>query len=204
MFRVAVNFEPRSIPANRNCLRPARQWTARAALRRRRHRILGSSLPMSLQTHAQRHGHDRIQKSGQSGLNLAFIGHWRRTIRHSTIRKCSTAAACNSRARTRCLARSLGMRTSRSFEEAETPSTFSLPGISFVHYSSRLLWPLALLSVFCSSRNRLRHGACKRACSDSRQLLLTYRRASLAVAPSPLGLLSGVHWLYLHFYLKCL
>jgi hypothetical protein len=107
----------------------------------------GSSLTYEIYKHMPNDTDMTVfKKAGAAGLNFAFIGHWEayhtpldnpQMLDRGSLQQHGESALS--------LARSLGNTDLTQLEDRDSVY-FSLPGSLFVHYSSRFLWPLVLLS----------------------------------------------------------
>jgi len=190
---------PPAIPANRNCLRPARQWTARAALRAGGTAILRVlRSPMKSTNTCQRHGHDVFKKSGAADSTWLLSVTGRRTYaidNPQNARRGSFATAGRERAVPR--SQPGNAEPSRSFQERDA-----------VYFSRLEIFSCTIRAASsgrCASLGVLLFGVSPYA-SGAWQTRLLPILASFCLHMScfsccarlPLGLLSVCHWLYLH------
>jgi hypothetical protein len=160
----------------------------------------GSSLTYEIYKHMPNDTDMTVfKKAGAAGLNFAFIGHWEayhtpldnpQSLDRGSLQQHGENALS--------LARSFGNADLAQLQDRDAVY-FSLPGNFFAHYSSRLLWPLALVcGVLLFGVIFFANGAWQtRWLSVLAGFFLQIGVLVLLVAMG-LGFVVGVHWLHLH------
>jgi hypothetical protein len=160
----------------------------------------GSSLTYEIYKHMPNDTDMTVfKKSGAAGLNFAFIGNWEAyhtpmdnpelLDRGSLQQQGENALA---------LARSLGNADLTQLPDSDSVY-FSLPGNFFVHYSSRLVWPLAIASgILLFGVIFYANGAWQTRLLPILASFSIHIGVLLLVVLTGLGFVVGVHWLHLH------
>src|SRR5208337_2343429 len=141
-----------------------------------------------------------FKKAGIAGLNFAFIGHWE--AYHSPLdnpQQLDLSSLQQHGENALSLARSLGNADLSKLQDRDAVF-FSLPGGLFIHYSTRFVWPLAILgavafmvvSFYANSRFKVRW---------TRPLLalLAWLIVVLVSAVTAAALAKAISWLHLHW-----
>jgi Peptidase family M28 len=160
----------------------------------------GSSLTYEIYKHMPNDTDMTVfKKSGAAGLNFAFIGDWEayhtpldnpQLLDRGSLQQHGENALS--------LARSLGNSDLRQLEDRDSVY-FSLPGHFFVHYSSRALWPLALVSgVLLFGAIFYANGAWQTSLLSIFASFFLHIVVLLVLLMIGLGFVLGVHWLHLH------
>ncbi|HEY6386316.1 MAG TPA: M20/M25/M40 family metallo-hydrolase [Candidatus Acidoferrum sp.] len=160
----------------------------------------GSSLTYEIYKHMPNDTDMTVfKKSGAAGLNFAFIGHWEayhtpldnpQMLDRGSLQQHGESALS--------LARSLGNTDLTQLEDRDSVY-FSLPGNFLVHYSSRFLWPLALVSgVLLFGATFYANGAWQTSLLSIFASFFLHLVILLVLLMIGLGFVLGVHGLHLH------
>jgi hypothetical protein len=160
----------------------------------------GSSLTYEIYKHMPNDTDMTVfKKSGAAGLNFAFIGRWE--AYHTPLdnpQMLDRGSLQQHGENTLSLARSFGNADFAQLQDRDS-GYFSLPGNLFLHYSSRFLWPLALLSgVLVFGVIFYANGACQTRLLPIVASFFIHIVVLLVVFLIGLGFFVGVHWLHLH------
>ena len=160
----------------------------------------GSSLTYEIYKHMPNDTDMTVfKKSGVAGLNFAFIGHWE--AYHTPLdnpQMLDRGSLQQQGENALSLARSLGNADLSQLQDRDSVY-FSLPGNFFVHYSSRFLWPLALLSgVLLFGAIFYAKGAWQTSLLSILAGFFVHFVILLVLLMAGLGFVLGVHWLHLH------
>ena len=160
----------------------------------------GSSLTYEIYKHMPNDTDMTVfKKSGVAGLNFAFIGHWE--AYHTPLdnpQMLDRGSLQQHGENALSLARSLGNADLNQLQDRDSVY-FSLPGNFFVHYSSRFLWPLALLSgVLLFGAIFYAKGAWQTSLLSILAGFFVHFVILLVLLMAGLGFVLGVHWLHLH------
>lgn len=160
----------------------------------------GSSLTYEIYKHMPNDTDMTVfKKSGVAGLNFAFIGHWE--AYHTPLdnpqlldRRSLQQHGENALS----LARSLGNTDLTQLQDRDSVY-FSLPGNFFAHYSSGLLWALALLSgALLFGAIFYANGAWQTSLLSILGSFFVHIVILLVLLLIGLGFVLGVQWLHLH------
>jgi hypothetical protein len=160
----------------------------------------GSSLTYEIYKHMPNDTDMTVfKKAGAAGLNFAFIGHWEayhtpldnpQSLDRGSLQQHGENALS--------LARSLGNADFAQLQDRDAVY-FSVPGSFFAHYSSRLLWPLALVcGVLLFGVISFANGAWQTRWLAVLAGFFLQIGVLLLLVAIGLGFLVGVHWLQLH------
>jgi hypothetical protein len=160
----------------------------------------GSSLTYEIYKHMPNDTDMTVfKKSGAAGLNFAFIGHWE--AYHTPLdnpQMLDRASLQQHGENALALARSLGDTELSQLQDRDSVY-FSLPGHFFVHYSSRFLWPLALVcGVLLFGANFYANGAWQTRLFPIFGSFFVHLLVLLVSMLIGLGFVLGVQWLHLH------
>ena len=160
----------------------------------------GSSLTYEIYKHMPNDTDMTVfKKSGAAGLNFAFIGHWE--AYHTPLdnpQMLDRGSLQQQGENALSLARSLGNADLSQLQDRDSVY-FSLPGNFFVHYSSRFLWPLVLLSgVLLFGAILYAKGAWQTSLLSILAGFFVHFVVLLVLLMVGLGFVLGVHWLHLH------
>jgi hypothetical protein len=160
----------------------------------------GSSLTYEIYKHMPNDTDMTVfKKSGAAGLNFAFIGRWE--AYHTPLdnpQMLDRGSLQHHGENALSLARSLGNTDLTQLEDRDSVY-FSLPGDFFVHYSSRFLWPLALVSgVLLFGAIFYANGAWQTSLLSIFAGFFLHIVVLLVLLMIGLGFVLGVHWLHLH------
>jgi hypothetical protein len=159
----------------------------------------GSSLTYEIYKHMPNDTDMTVfKKSGAAGLNFAFIGHWE--AYHTPLdnpQMLDRGSLQQHGENALSLARSLGNTDLTQLEDRDSVY-FSLPGNFFAHYSSRFLWPLALVSgVLLFGAIFYANGAWQTSLLSIFTSFFIHIVVLLVLLLIGLGFVLGVHWLHL-------
>ena len=160
----------------------------------------GSSLTCEIYKHMPNDTDMTVfKKSGVAGLNFAFIGHWEayhtpldnpQLLDRGSLQQHGENALS--------LARALGNADLTQLQDRDS-IYFSVPGNFFVHYSSRFIWPLAVVSgVLLFGAIFYANGAWQTSLLSIFAGFLIHIVVLLALLLTGLGFFFGVRWLHLH------
>jgi hypothetical protein len=139
-----------------------------------------------------------FKKAGAAGLNFAFIGHWE--AYHSPLdntQSLDLGSLQQHGENALSLARSLGDTDLANLRDRDAVY-FSIPGSIFVHYSSRFLWPLALVSgVFLFGMIFYANGAWQTRLLPIVTSFFLQIGVLVVLLLVGLGFVLGVRWLHL-------
>jgi hypothetical protein len=160
----------------------------------------GSSLTYEIYKHMPNDTDMTVfKKSGAAGLNFAFIGHWE--AYHTPLdnpQMLDRASLQQHGENALSLARSLGNTDLTQLQDRDSVY-FSLPGNFFVHYSSGLLWALALLSgALLFGAMFYANGAWQTSLLSIFGSFFVHIVLFLVLLLIGLGFVLGVQWLHLH------
>jgi hypothetical protein len=160
----------------------------------------GSSLTYEIYKHMPNDTDMTVfKKSGAAGLNFAFIGHWE--AYHTPLdnpQMLDRGSLQQHGENALSLARSLGNTDLNQLEDRDAVY-FSLPGNFFLHYSSRFLWPLALVcGVLLFGAIFYANGAWQTSLLSIFASFFIHIVVLLVLLMIGLGFVLGVHWLHLH------
>jgi hypothetical protein len=162
----------------------------------------GSSLTYEIYKHMPNDTDMTVfKKAGAAGLNFAFIGHWE--AYHTPLdnpQMLDRGSLQQHGENALSLARSLGNTDLTQLQDRDSVY-FSVPGNLFVHYSSRFLWPLVLLSgVLLFGAIFYANGAWQTSLLSIFGGLFIHIVLLLVLLLIGLGFVLGVHWLHLHAF----
>ena len=203
--RVAVNFEARGNAGESQMFETSAgngrlvQIFAQAAPH-----PSGSSLTYEIYKHMPNDTDMTVfKKSGAAGLNFAFIGHWEayhtpldnpQLLDRGSLQQHGENALS--------LARSLGNTDLTQLQDRDSVY-FSVPGNFFVHYSSRFIWPLAIVSgVLLFGAMFYANGAWQTSLLSIFVSIFLHIIVLLVLLLTGLGFFLGVRWLHLHVLLE--
>jgi peptidase M28-like protein len=160
----------------------------------------GSSLTYEIYKHMPNDTDMTVfKKSGAAGLNFAFIGHWEayhtpldnpELLDRGSLQQHGENALH--------LTRSLGNTDLAQLEDRDSVY-FSVPGNFFAHYSSRLIWPLAMVcSVLLFGVIFYANGAWQTSLLSIFGSFFLHILVLLVLLLTGLGFFLGVRWLHLH------
>jgi len=160
----------------------------------------GSSLTYEIYKHMPNDTDMTVfKKAGAAGLNFAFIDHWEayhtpldnpQLLDRGSLQQHGENALA--------LARSLGDTDLSQLQDRDSVY-FSLPGGFFARYSSRFLWPLALLcGVLLFGVIFYANGAWQTSPLSIFASFFIHIVVLLVLLLIGLGFVLGVHWLHLH------
>lgn len=160
----------------------------------------GSSLTYEIYKHMPNDTDMTVfKKAGVAGLNFAFIGHWEayhtpldnpQSLDRGSLQQHGENALS--------LARSFGNADLAQLQDRDSVY-FSLPGNLFVHYSSRLIWPLAVGSgIFLLAMIFYANGAWQTNLPATLLSLFAHIGVLLLLLLIGLGFVLGVRWMHLH------
>ena len=160
----------------------------------------GSSLTYEIYKHMPNDTDMTVfKKAGAAGLNFAFIGHWEayhtpldntQSLDRDSLQQHGENALS--------LARAFGNGYLGNLPDRDAVY-FSLPGNFFPHYSSRFLWPLALISgVLLFGVIFYANGAWQTSLPAVLISLLAQTGVLVLLMVVGLGFEFGVRWLHLH------
>jgi hypothetical protein len=160
----------------------------------------GSSLTYEIYKHMPNDTDMTVfKKSGAAGLNFAFIGRWE--AYHTPLdnpQMLDRGSLQQHGENTLSLTRSFGNADFAQLQDRDS-GYFSLPGNFFAHYSSRFLWPLALLSgVLVFGVIFYANGAWQTRLLPILASFFIHIVVLLLLLLIGLGFVLGVHWLQLH------
>jgi len=200
--RVVVNFEARGNAGESQLFEtsPGNGHLVELFANAAPHRA-GSSLTYEIYKHMPNDTDMTLfKKAGIAGLNFAFIGHWE--AYHSPLdnpQQLDLSSLQQHGENALSLARSLGNADLSKLQDRDAVF-FSLPGGLFIHYSTRFVWPLAILgavafmvvSFYANSRFKVRW---------TRPLLalLAWLIVVLVSAVTAAALAKAISWLHLHW-----
>jgi peptidase M28-like protein len=160
----------------------------------------GSSLTYEIYKHMPNDTDMTVfKKSGAAGLNFAFIGHWEayhtpldnpELLDHGSLQQHGENALS--------LARSLGNTDLTQLEDRDSVY-FSVVGNFFAHYSSRFIWPLAMVcGVLLFGVISYASGAWQTSLLSIFVSFFLHILILLVLLLTGLGFFLGVRWLDLH------
>ena len=160
----------------------------------------GSSLTYEIYQHMPNDTDMTVfKKAGAAGLNFAFIGHWEayhtpldnpQRIDHGSLQQHGENALS--------LARGFGNTDLAQLQDRDSVY-FSVPGNFFAHYSSRLLWPLAILTgVLLFGVIFYANGAWLTSGTSMVAAFFLHVGVLVLLLFSGLGFVLGVGWLHGH------
>ncbi len=160
----------------------------------------GSSLTYEIYKHMPNDTDMTVfKKYGAAGLNFAFIGHWE--AYHTPLdnpQLLDRGSLQQQGENALSLARSLGSADLAHLQDRDSVY-FSIPGNLFVHYSSRILWPLAMASgVLLLGTLFYASGAWQTRFLHIFAGAFLHIGILLLLALIGLGFMLGVRWLLLH------
>ncbi|MGB7283888.1 MAG: M28 family peptidase [Candidatus Acidiferrum sp.] len=160
----------------------------------------GSSLTYEIYKHMPNDTDMTVfKKAGTAGLNFAFIGHWE--AYHTPLDNTESldrGSLQHHGENALSLARSLGNTDLAHLRERDAVY-FSIPGNVFVHYSSRILWPLALISgVFLFGLIFYANGAWQTRLLPIVASFFLQIGVLLLLFLLGIGFVLGVRWLHMH------
>ncbi|MGB6960799.1 MAG: M20/M25/M40 family metallo-hydrolase [Candidatus Acidiferrum sp.] len=199
--RVAVNFEARGNSGESQMFETSEgngrlvQIFAQAAPH-----PSGSSLTYEIYKHMPNDTDMTVfKKSGDAGLNFAFIGHWE--AYHTpldNVPSLDRGSLQQHGENALSLARSLGNADLAHLQDRDAVY-FSIPGNFFVRYSTRFLWPLALVSgVLLFGVIFYANGAWQTSLSAILISFLAQIGVLILLLLTGLGFVLAVRWLHLH------
>jgi MFS family permease len=160
----------------------------------------GSSLTYEIYQHMPNDTDMTVfKKSGAAGLNFAFIGHWE--AYHTPLdnpERLDRGSLQQHGENALRLARSLGSTDLTQLEDRDAVY-FSVAGNFFAHYSSRFIWPLAMVcGVLLFGVIFYAGGAWQSSLLSIFASFFLHLLTLLVLALTGLGFFLGVRWLDLH------
>jgi hypothetical protein len=160
----------------------------------------GSSLTYEIYKHMPNDTDMTVfKKAGAAGLNFAFIGHWEayhtpldnpQSLDRGSLQQHGENALM--------LARRFGNADLTQLEDRDSVY-FSIPGNFFAHYSSRFIWPLAIVcGVLLFGVIFYANGAWQTSLLSIFGSFFAHILVLLVLLLVGLGFEFGVHWLHLH------
>jgi peptidase M28-like protein len=160
----------------------------------------GSSLTYEIYKHMPNDTDMTVfKKSGAAGLNFAFIGHWEAYhTRLDSPERLDRGSLQQHGENALGLARSLGNTDLTALEDRDAVY-FSVFGNFFAHYSSRWIWPLAMVSgVLLFGVIFYANGAWQTSGLSIFLSFFLHLLILLVLLLTGLGFFFGVRWLHLH------
>jgi hypothetical protein len=140
-----------------------------------------------------------FKKSGAAGLNFAFIGHW--DAYHTPLdnpQQLDRAGLQHHGENALSLARSLGNTNLAQLQDRDAVY-FSLPGNFFLHYSSRFIWPIAIVTgVFLVAAIFYANGAWQASLLEILGAMFVQLGLAILFLLAGLSFELGVSWLQIH------
>lgn len=140
-----------------------------------------------------------FKKSGTGGLNFGFIGHWEAYhTRLDNPESLDRGSLQQHGENALSLARSFGNADLGHLQDRDAVY-FSIAGNVFVHYSSRLIWPLAVgTGVFLLAMIFYANGAWQTRLLPILASFFLHIGALILLPLIGIGFVLGVRWLHLH------
>jgi hypothetical protein len=201
--RVAVNFEARGNAGESQMFETSAgngrlvQIYAQAAPH-----PSGSSLTYEIYKHMPNDTDMTVfKKAGAAGLNFAFIGHWE--AYHTPLdnpQLLDRGSLQQQGENALSLARSLGNTDLTQLQDRDSVY-FSVPGNFFAHYSSRFIWPLALVcGVVLFGMIFYANGAWQTSVLSILAGLFLHLGALILLLFVGFGFVLGIDWLHVHAF----